>query len=86
MQMLRLQDVWKMKIKNGLNSQEWRNAKKNLFKMFLKTIDWKAIQKFCFAIICGLHLDRTSSINYEKYDEKCYDQWYLSLLSNTYSC
>ena len=36
-------------------------------------------------IICGLHFDRTLRINYEKYDKKCYDQWYLSILLNTYN-
>ena len=45
--------------------------------MFLKTIDWKFIYKFSVTIICGLHFDRTSRIRSEKYDEKCYDHWYL---------
>ena len=47
--------------------------------MFLKTIDWKGIKKFCLTIICGLHFDKTSRINSEKYDEKCYNQWYVSV-------
>ena len=31
---------------------------------------------------CGLHFDIILWINYEKYDEKCYDQ---SILWNTYN-
>ena len=50
--------------------------------MFLKTIDWKAIEMSCVTIICGLHFRRTSRINYEKYDEKYYEKWYISILSN----
>ena len=42
--------------------------------MFLKTIDWKPIWKFYVTSICGIHFDKTSKINCEKYDEKCYDQ------------
>ena len=34
-------------------------------------------------IICDLHFDRILRINYEKYDEKCYDQWYLSARIHT---
>ena len=36
-------------------------------------------------IVCSLHFERTLRINYEKYDEKCYDQWYLSISLNTYN-
>ena len=53
--------------------------------MFLRTIVWKLISKFCVTIICGLHFDRASRISCEKYDEKCYDPWYLSILLNVYN-
>ena len=32
-----------------------------------------------------LHFDRTSRIICEKYDEKCYDQWYLSIILNMHN-
>ena len=41
--------------------------------MFLKANDWKAIWKFFVGIFCDLQFARTSRINYEKFDEKCYD-------------
>ena len=54
--------------------------------MFLKTIVWKLISKFCVTIICGLHFDRASSrTSCEKCDEKCYDHWYLRILLNVYN-
>ena len=63
-----------MKIKNSSNSQKMDNKKKLVWNV-IKKKRWKAIEKFWVIIICGLHFDRTSRINYEKYDEKCYDQW-----------
>ena len=36
-------------------------------------------------MICGLLFGRTSKMKCEKYDEKCYDQWYISILLNTYN-
>ena len=48
---------------------------KNIFEMIFRTIEWKAIWKFCVTIICGLHFNRTSRINCEKYDENFFDQW-----------
>ena len=48
-------------------------------------IDWKTIWKFCVTIISGLHFDRASRISCEKYDEKCYDHWYHSILLNVYN-
>ena len=50
--------------------------------MFLKTFDWKLILKFCVKIICGSHFNRPSGISCEKYDEKCHDQLYFSILVN----
>ena len=46
--------------------------------MMLKIIDWKGVWKFSVTIICGLHFEITSTISCKKYDEKCYDQWYLA--------
>ena len=43
--------------------KKWSTVKRKLFEMFLKTIDWKLIWKFCVTIICGLHVDRTSRIS-----------------------
>ena len=39
-------------------------------------VNWKIF----VTIICGLHFDRIAKISFEKYDEKCYDHWYLSIL------
>ena len=30
--------------------------------------------KIFITIICDLHVDRTTRINYEKYNKQCYDQ------------
>ena len=80
--MFRPSGRWKMNFKNGLNSQKWSTVRRKLFEMFLKTVDWKLIWKFCVTIICGLHFDRTSRISCEKYDEKIYDHLYFSMLLN----
>ena len=55
----------KIKLKNGLNSKKWSTAGGKLFEMFLKTIDWKLILKFCviYTFICGLHFNRTNIEN-----------------------
>ena len=71
---------WKLKFKNGLNSQKRSTVRRKLFEMFLKTIDWKLIWKFCVTIICGLHFARATIISYEKYYEKFYDHRYLELV------
>ena len=47
-----------MKIENSSISQKIEYRVK-LFKMLLKTVEWKGIWEFCAIIICGLHLDRT---------------------------
>ena len=74
---------WKIKFKNVLNSQKWSiYCKEKIFEMFLKTFDWKLILKFCVKIICGSHFNRPSGISCEKYDEKCHDQLYFSILVN----
>ena len=41
--------------------------------MLLKQLSEREFKIF-IKIICGLHVDRTSRINYEKYNKKCYDQ------------
>ena len=66
---------WKMKFKNGLNSQKWGTVLLKSFEIVWKTIDWKLIWKLCVTIIFGLHFSRTSRISCEKCDEKCYDHW-----------
>ena len=72
-------------MKNGLSLKKWTSVRRKLFETFLEIIDRKTIQKFCDVIICGLNFERTLRISYEKCDEKCYHQWYLSILLNTYS-
>ena len=53
-----------MKIKNGKKTRKnWSTVRRKFFEMILKTVDWKAIWKFCITIICGLHFDRTSRIS-----------------------
>lgn len=52
-----------------------------MFETFLKQWIEKKF-KCCVAIISDLHFDRASRVNNEKYEEKCYDQWYVSILSN----
>ena len=52
-----------------------------MFETFLK--QWIEKKFKCFvAVISDLHFDRASRVNNEKYEEKCYDQWYVSILSN----
>ena len=53
--------------------EKWFKLTKN--KVLLEEI-------VCNIITCGFHFDRTIRINYEKCDEKCYDQWYLRILLN----
>ena len=79
--MLRPHRALKNEIKNGLRS----TVRRKLFEMFLKAIDWKTIWKFWVTIICGLHFDKTSRINCEKNDEKCYDQWHFNILLNVHN-
>ena len=72
-------------MKNGLNAQEMKYCKKKILWNVWEIIDKKIIWKLCDIIIWGLHFDRILRINYEKCVEKYDDQWYLSLLLNTYN-
>ena len=47
-------------------------------KIILNLVKSKAVYTFCVTVICGLHFDKKSRINYEKYDGNYQDQWYLS--------
>ena len=61
--------------------QKWSIVRRKLFETFLK--QWIEKKFKCFvAVISDLHFDRASRVNNEKYEEKCYDQWYVSILSN----
>lgn len=53
----------KTKIKNGFNSQKDEVLKE---QNFLKFSEKQMIARQFFIIICGLHFDRTSRINYKK--------------------
>ena len=48
-------------------------CKKKMFEMLFKKSIEKEFKSFV-TVIYGLHFNRTPKTNYEKYDEKCYDQ------------
>ena len=55
-------------------------------EMFLNTIDWNVRQFKSFVLqLFEAYIDKISRINYKKYDEKWYDQWYISILLNMYN-
>ena len=74
-----------MKIKNDLNSQKMKHCNQKTAWSALKN-NWLKdnLKVFCYSYLL-LKIDRTSRVNYKTYDEKCYDQWHLSILSNTYN-